>query len=68
MTDLPSEYACGEAPANCAATPACGETPLAEVHSNGLYGMACPEDCLIAIGDVSLSEMPLSRARAEGLF
>jgi hypothetical protein len=68
MTDLPSEYACGEARLNCAAAPACGEAPLAEVHSNGLYGTACPEDCLIAIGDVSLAEMPLSRARAEGLF
>ena len=68
MTDLPSEYVCGEARPNCPTAPACGETPLAEVHSDGLYGRACPEDGLIAIGDVSLPEMPLSRARAEGLF
>lgn len=61
-------YACGEARPCCAATPNCGELPLADVHSNGLYGTVCPEDCLIVIGDVSLAEIPLSRERAAGLF
>lgn len=66
-TDSPSENACGEARPCCTAAPNCGEF-RAEIHSEGLYGAACPEDCLIAIGDVSLPETPLSRARAAGLF
>jgi hypothetical protein len=67
-TDSPSEYAWGEARPCDAAAPNCGELPLADVHSNGLYGTVCPQDCLIAIGEVSLAEIPLSRARAAGLF